>query len=238
MEQEKKVYEDFHIIEDSDRLEAELVATPITGANFEKIDEEQIEVFDPVNGNHIIAQPVVHFQKIPPELVDLMVKEIENSPSLEFTTAQTGSDQYPQTDMGIRNSKVNWWYEDHWVSSIICHYINLANRSCWEYDLTFLNGLQVTNYDVGGHYMWHSDYGTSDDPRYTRKLSATLLVSDPSDYEGGDLEFIDYHSNTLRAPKEKGTLVIFDSRIPHRVTPVISGKRTSIVAWMLGPKLK
>ena len=114
----------------------------------------------------------------------------------------------------------------------------MANRCNWEYDLTYLNGLQITDYDKDGHYTWHSDYGTSDDQRYTRKLSATLLVTDPSEYEGGELEFIDYHNNLLRSPKEKGTLIIFDSRVPHRVTPVLKGKRTSVVAWMLGPKLR
>ena len=38
--------------------------------------------------------------------------------------------------------------------------------------------------------------------------------------------------------KSKGTMIIFDSRIPHRVTPVTKGTRISLVAWMLGPKLR
>jgi hypothetical protein len=212
----------------------ELIAVPVSGAVIEEAPPQDHRI----NGTHLISQPVVHFQKIPLDLVDLMVKEIENEPVLEFSNAQTGTAINPNSDIQIRNSKVNWWYEDHWVSSIISHYINIANRSSWEYDLTFLNGLQVTNYDAGGHYVWHSDYGTSNDARYTRKLSASLLVTDPSEYEGGELEFVDYHNNMLRAPKEKGTLIVFDSRVPHRVTPVLRGRRTSIVAWMLGPKLR
>lgn len=212
----------------------ELVAVPISGSS-QQVYEEQ---YPHISGSHLIAHPVVHFQKIPPELVDLMVKEIENKPTLEFSNAETGIKEQPTIDPKIRDSKITWWYEDHWAASIISHYINIANRSCWEYDLNFLHGLQITHYDKNGHYVWHSDYGTSDDSRYTRKLSASLLVTDPSEYEGGELEFVDYHNNILRSPKEKGTLIIFDSRIPHRVTPIISGSRTSIVAWMLGPKLR
>lgn len=215
-------------------LQSELVAVPISGSNQEQHYYENHRI----NGTHLISQPVVHFQTIPPELVDLMVKQIENEPIIEFSNAQTGGDYKPSLDTNIRDSKITWWYEDNWASSIISHYINIANRSNWEYELTFLNGLQITHYDLNGHYMWHCDYGTSNDSRYTRKLSASLLLTDPSEYEGGELEFVDYHNNMLRAPKEKGTLIIFDSRVPHRVTPVLKGKRSSIVAWMLGPKLR
>lgn len=239
MEQENTIHVDFDEV--TNQKNVELVAVPISGSQQEveyNQSNNNVEGYNPVNGTHLVAQPVVHFQKIPPELVDLMVKEIENDPTLEFRSAQTGNDYNPRMDDEIRNSKVTWWYEDHWVTSIICHYINMANRCNWEYDLTFLSGLQITHYDKDGHYIWHSDYGTSNDQRYTRKLSATLLITDPSEYEGGELEFVDYHNNLLRSPKEKGTLVIFDSRIPHRVTPIVKGRRTSIVAWMLGPKLR
>ena len=55
---------------------------------------------------------------------------------------------------------------------------------------------------------------------------------------GTPMEFIDYHNNLIVAPKSKGTMIVFDSRIPHRVTPVTSGQRISLVTWMLGPKLR
>ena len=72
----------------------------------------------------------------------------------------------------------------------------------------------------------------------TRKLSASLLVSDPSEYEGGDLILLDYHNNEVKMPKEKGSIIVFDSRLPHKVTPVTTGKRISLVTWMYGPKLR
>jgi PKHD-type hydroxylase len=194
---------------------------------------------DRVLGDHVLAYPSCYIVgSIPPDLVDLMVKEVENIPEIEFSGAQVGREESNARLNSIRNSKVSWWYEHHWVSSIFSHYINLANRTVWEYDLTYLSGIQVSTYEVDGHYKWHSDYGVSYDQRHTRKLSASLLVSDPSEYEGGVLEILDYHNNVIPSPAEKGSLIIFDSRIPHRVTPVTKGKRISLVTWMLGPKLR
>jgi PKHD-type hydroxylase len=188
---------------------------------------------------HKIAEALVFCTDIlSEELLDLIVKEIENIDNTEFEPSLIGSENQHELYTEIRNSKISWWFEEHWVSSIISHYINIANRNYWEYDLTHLESIQISKYGVEDHYTWHSDYGVSDDTRYTRKLSVSLLISDPSEYEGGDLEFIDYHGETVVAPKEKGTMIIFDSRIPHRVTPVTKGNRVSLVSWMRGPKLR
>jgi PKHD-type hydroxylase len=190
---------------------------------------------------HKIAISSGYYSKvIPDELMELIVKEV-NSEIYEGGTEEAsvgGAYENSFLDLKIRNSKLSWFYEEHWVTSIFAHYFNTINREIYEYDLTYLSGLQIGTYEVGGHYTWHCDYGTSQDENHTRKLSATLLVNDPSEFEGGDLEIIDYHGQTVKAPKEKGSIIIFDSRIPHRVTEVTKGKRISIVGWMYGPKLK
>jgi PKHD-type hydroxylase len=187
---------------------------------------------------HTHAEPIVFYEQVVSDkLVELMIQELPKyEPS--FVEAEIGDSSNPTLDLKARNSKVTWIYEDNWVSSVFSHYFNIANKGNWEYDLNCLDGIQVTKYDVNDHYTWHSDYGTSVDNRYTRKLSATLLVTDPSEYKGGDLEFIDYHNNLVVAPKKKNTMIVFDSRIPHRVTPVTEGTRISLVTWMLGPKLR
>jgi PKHD-type hydroxylase len=60
-------------------------------------------------------------------------------------------------------------------------------------------------------------------------------LSDPSDYEGGRFEF----DNTLpQLPDEafkKGSVIVFPSFHKHRVTPVTSGIRHSLVTWVEGP---
>lgn len=186
-----------------------------------------------------IATAVGHYEQvIPSELIDLMVKEVNEIEFECFSEASIGDSNNSKIETETRDSKISWWYETHWVSSIFSHYFNLANKNSWEYNLTHIEGIQITSYDVGEHYSWHSDYGRSNDPNHTRKLSATLLITDPSEFEGGDLEFIDYHGKTVVAPRIKGTMIIFDSRIPHRVTPITKGKRISLVSWIFGPKLK
>ncbi len=188
---------------------------------------------------HNIAHAAGYYPlAIPEELIDLIVAEVNNLEFEEFQEATIGPTGNEVIQTQVRNSKTAWWYEDHWVTSIFAHYFNKANRDLWEYDLTYLKGIQITKYNEGDKYDWHCDYGAEPVAEHTRKLSATVLITDPSEFEGGDLELIDYHGNTITMEKTKGTMIIFDSRIPHRVTPITKGTRISLVAWMLGPKLR
>lgn len=189
--------------------------------------------------HHNIAHAVGYYPlAIPEELIDLIVAEVNNIEFEQFYESTIGPTGEQTLHPQIRNSKISWWYEDHWVTSIFSHYFNKANRELWEYDLNYLKGIQITKYNEGDKYDWHCDYGAENIAEYTRKLSATLLVTDPTEFEGGDLEIMDYHGNIVKMERSKGTMIIFDSRVPHRVTPVTKGTRISLVAWMLGPKLR
>lgn len=191
---------------------------------------------------HVVTNsPVIFYREVlPPELVDLMVKELKEMEEFKvpFEDAGVGKEKYGIVDHSVRNSKINWWFESHWACSVISHYIGIANRKNWEYDLNLLENIQISVYNKDGHYNWHSDYGVSTRGDFTRKLTVNVLVSDPSEYDGGDLELIDYHGNFVVTPKEKGTVIIFDSRVPHRITPVTRGRKVSLDTWMYGPKLK
>ena len=179
------------------------------------------------------------FEKIlPSKLVDMMREEIEYLMEEDYMQATTGPIETCETNLKTRSTKISWWDKNHWASSIFWHYFNRANIDIWEYDLTDIETIQITKYEPGDHYTWHCDYGADDEDDLTRKLSATLLISDPSEYEGGEFEIIDYSGAALTLPKLKGTIIIFDSRAPHRVAPVTSGTRISLVCWMRGPKIK
>ena len=75
-----------------------------------------------------------------------------------------------------------------------------------------------------------------------RKLSVTVSLSDPKEYKGGELEFDYKNSNPNQKNKlikcteilPKGSLVVFPSFVWHRVCPVKSGERYSLVVWNLG----
>jgi PKHD-type hydroxylase len=80
-----------------------------------------------------------------------------------------------------------------------------------------------------GYYDWHIDMIQ----RTNRKLSLVCQLSDPSEYEGGELQINMGEIKSLE--KEKGTIIIFPSYILHRVTPVTKGVRRTLVLWVEGP---
>jgi PKHD-type hydroxylase len=116
--------------------------------------------------------------------------------------------------------------------------ISKINHQYYQYELSNDYELQLIKYYTGGRYEWHCDYGVSARKGVYRKLSMTIQLSDPSEYDGGELEIVDYTNRTHTVPKEKGMFVVFDSRVPHRVNPVTRGKRIALVGWANGPKLR
>jgi PKHD-type hydroxylase len=95
---------------------------------------------------------------------------------------------------------------------------------------------QYTEYPKGGFYEWHSDcdFDMSSMPS-VRKISMTLLLSDPKDFKGGELELIE---DKKRAKLQQGYAIFFASFIRHRVKPVTKGVRKSLVMWFGGPSFK
>lgn len=73
---------------------------------------------------------------------------------------------------------------------------------------------------------------------HVRKLSFSLQLSDPDDYEGGNVVLLDEAGRRYVAPRQRGTIVLFDSRTQHRVCKVRKGVRKSIVGWVVGPRWK
>ena len=65
-----------------------------------------------------------------------------------------------------------------------------------------------------------------------------MQLSDPTDYRGGEVEFLDTGTKRFLAPKQRGTMIVFDSRTRHRVRKIKSGIRKSIVGWVVGPRWK
>ena len=78
---------------------------------------------------------------------------------------------------------------------------------------------QFTHYLTGGFYEWHMDnevVGKHQPP--VRKISMTLLLSDPSTFEGGELEFM---SEGKIAKLKQGQAIFFASWLQHRVNPCL-----------------
>lgn len=111
------------------------------------------------------------------------------------------------------------------------------NARFYHYDLFGLTeSLQFTIYEgaEGGHYDWHIDHGESVEPR---KLSLSIQLSEADSYEGCELQLWAGNAVTT-AGKKRGTVICFPSYILHRVTPVTSGTRKSLVIWAAGPEFR
>ena len=85
----------------------------------------------------------------------------------------------------------------------------------------------------GGHFDWHMDTG----PIPPRKLSLTLQLTDPAHYQGCQLQF-NTGTGIVAAPSNRGAAIAFPSYMMHRVTPITSGTRRALVAWVTGPRFK
>ncbi len=126
--------------------------------------------------------------------------------------------------------------ENDWIYSKLAGLaINCNNERYWFDLLGFHQELQLTRYSTGDFFDWHLDFGAG--AISARKLSMTIQLSDPDEYEGGDLQFM-INQNIVTAPRERGTIVIFPSFIMHRVTPITKGTRQSIVGWVSGPQYR
>ncbi len=128
----------------------------------------------------------------------------------------------------IDNTAENDWLY-HKLGSVA---IKTNNESYWFDLLGFHQELQLTKYTEGDFFDWHLDFGAGEIS--ARKLSVTVQLSDPDEYEGGDLQFM-INQKIVTAPRTKGTVIVFPSFIMHRVTPITKGIRQSIVGWVSGP---
>jgi PKHD-type hydroxylase len=155
--------------------------------------------------------------------------------------AQVGGGVGGVVNNNIRRSELNWVnnsQETKWVFSKLADVVSSLNAKFFRFDLTgFGEPLQFTNYDSSEHgmYGWHIDAGKTGP---NRKLSIVMQLSDPSEYEGGNLELKPHGEEVFKIKKQRGLIVAFPSWTLHQVTPVTQGNRQSLVAWITGPAFK
>ena len=152
-----------------------------------------------------------------------------------------------------RNSDLVWLSEP-WIYKEIHPYVHEANRLAgWNFEWDWTESCQFTKYKLNQYYDWHCDsfgkiFDSPNDINVNgkiRKLSMTCQLTDGSEYQGGELEFdfrnYDPHMRDESKHKvqckqilPKGSIIVFPSFVWHRVKPVTSGTRYSLVAWHLG----
>ena len=138
-----------------------------------------------------------------------------------------------------RLSEITWLYPSdnlEFAFRKITDVVLELNKKFFQFDIFGLNeGLQFTNYKAPS-----DKYGKHIDRAYDfliRKLSLSIQLTDPNQYEGGQLILYEDEKGT-EMKKEQGTLVMFPSWMLHEVKPVTKGERNSLVAWVTGNQFK
>lgn len=160
------------------------------------------------------------------------------SDAMPLVEGHIGFNRKAKLDATIRNSSLKWLLpgpDSTWVFERIRDAGNEANKF-YKYDLHGFRGIQIARYEVSGHYTWHSDLGAGETS--LRKLSISVQLSAPEDYDGGELEFQTLRDERLKPSKERGSVIFFPPFMAHRVTPVTRGVRWSLVTWIYGPPFR
>ena len=139
---------------------------------------------------------------------------------------------------GFRKSQHGWIHVpgNEWMYEKMESIIMTMNQEFFKFKIDKCEHFQYTIYkETGDHYNWHYD-SEQVSGQYLRKLSVSVQLSDPSEYEGCELEI--HNAQLFSFPNNKGDVIIFPSSLLHRVTPLISGVRRSLVVWAVGSQRK
>jgi len=208
-------------------------------------------------------QSIWYYTDLNPKIIDIIEEDLAQNFDDKLQDSRVGEGDFGTVDRDKRNAKNSWVPTTHWIGGFVWHYVQRANRENFGYDLDNIDGesLQYTVYDEGQYYGWHNDQGLSTyykpvsqgnrghgealfqdfvnhNCERVRKLSFSLLLSDPDTYEGGNLQLLSEDGKSYIVPRKRGTIILFDSRTQHRVQKVKKGTRKSIVGWVVGPRFR
>jgi PKHD-type hydroxylase len=170
---------------------------------------------------------------------------------LSLTTEEAlvgAQEEHHVEDGATRISRTAWIEasEDNlWMFDKLARVAERANRT-YGFDLLgFTEDIQFTRYDVpGAFYDWHQD-GLEGEVA-VRKLSMVLQLTDPDEYDGGDLQLFNVEEDWDEEDQEiwrseasrQGSVIAFPAFEYHRVQPITRGKRYSAVCWIGGPPFR
>jgi len=182
-----------------------------------------------LEGNDHLQQPFVYERVFDAQQCD-RIRELGASQRLWRGRSSSEED-------GYRVCTTSWLEETAATTFIFARLREVARSVNGLYGLDlagFGEPLHYICYQPGGHFGWHTDLEAG--PTSTRKISISLQLSDPADYRGGDLELCP-HGEAERF-RGLGNVLAFPAYMPHRVTPVTSGTRHALVAWIHGPRFR
>ena len=197
-------------------------------------------ILEPRWNSYIVAtaEPV-----LTPKQCNELISIGQNEPKINATIGTT--EKITKLDERYRKSIISWipFAKAVPIYQIIKDKMEVINNNYFGFDnIELFEPGQYTEYHKGGFYNWHIDHDVKMKAMpVVRKMSMTLLLNDPKDFEGGELEI--FCGDTLDSKKNKfklkqGYAVFFASFLLHRVMPVIKGNRKSLVMWFGGSPLR
>ena len=168
--------------------------------------------------------------------IDGWVEKMQKLPVQKASTFRTGGtdeeDSHRKTDIRwVPNDDV---YRE--LHNTVWEYAMAANQH-FDVAVTTLPPLQFTEYAEAGHkYDSHHDIDWMRQDGRHRKLSVVIQLTDPDEYEGGELGFAHTASPPPIDLAKKGSIIVFPSYHEHFVTPISKGSRRSLVGWLEGPR--
>jgi len=185
--------------------------------------------------NDQVSRPCIAPNIFTDEECDRIIKLSDALPEIEGTI---GFGDNSRVEATIRESSLKCLTlepDSKWVFQRVHNAISEVNK-LFKYDIYGFNVIQVARYGAGDHYnTWHNDLGRGQTS--LRKLSISVQLSAPEDYDGGKLEFQGVKDEAQQS-KERGTTIVFPTYLTHRVTPVTRGVRWSLVVWVKGPPFR
>ena len=198
-----------------------------------------------------------HFDTIPANLMDIIEADLSTNFDSQMQTSRLMGNAEV---LDKRNSKNAWVPTTWWLGGLMWHYYKKANDEFFHYNIDQIDGesMQYTQYGLNERYDWHQDEGVSSlykpqaggrrndqavvqvfingSAERIRKLSAIVQLANDDDYEGGATQIRDVDNTLYTIPRERGTIVFFDSRLQHRAKSVTKGLRKSLISWAVGPR--
>lgn len=166
--------------------------------------------------------------------------DLANKKEKEIAKINSSNSKIENENLSIRKSQILWLdyndkdFRDFYEKvGLMSKYIN---DQFFHFNLSgFFEPLQFTEYNApDGKYDWHIDKAFMST---TRKLSLVVQLTDPNEYEGGNLELL-YQEEPVKMDRAQGSISFFPSYVTHRVTPITKGTRYSLVGWIAGENFK
>ena len=161
--------------------------------------------------------------------------------TINFKQSEVGSG-HGSVQKQKRNSKTGWIsynLETQWMYDKI---FGAACNNIWGLDVTGIHdAIQYTIYPAETETMFYGAHRDLGPGQFWRKVSMTIQLTDPDDFEGGGLQVEDPGGNNewVDTPHhDRGDMIMFPSFMRHQALPVTKGTRKCLVIWISGPPLK